>query len=171
MERSNFEIHLDNLGKYRFRVRDPSYRIIAFGEGCNTLNDCLDGVMDIKEIIEEYHDSEITDFTKGETILVLNKPKTEMRTGSYITFSGRLLGHATGEGIENAKITIFENEEENLKETPIAYGYTNNLGGFYIYWVAKKMDGLGSSIELYAKFEGEKTLKSSVSKKIKVDIS
>ena len=171
MDNPAFEIHIDEIGKYRCRVRSPNNRIIAFGEGCNTLNDCMDGIIDVKQTIEEYHDSEITDFTKGETILVLDKPKIGIKIGSTITFSGRLFGHVNGEGIERAKISIFESDKAILKETPIAHGYTNKLGGFYIDWAAKKMDWREGIIEVYAKFEGKKTLNASSSKKTKLVLS
>ena len=168
MDKPTFEIHVDELGKYRYRVRAPNNQIVTFGEGCNTVNDCIDGIMDVKETIDEYHDSEITDFTKGETILVLDKPKNRTQPGTAITFSGRLYGHATGEGIEEAKISIIESDGALLKETTIAQGYTNNLGGFFIDWTIQKMDWWDNSIEIYAKFEGAGNLKSSSSKKTKI---
>jgi uncharacterized protein YegP (UPF0339 family) len=171
MDKPTFEIHIDELGKYRFRVRATNNRIVTFGEGCNTLNDCMNGIMDVKEIIEEYHESTIIDFTKGETTLILEKPKNSIEIGSTITFSGRLFGHTTGEGIKDAKISIFETDGTILKETPIAHGYTNSLGGFYIDWVVKKMDWWDHTIEVMAKFEGEQTAKPSSSKKIKLMLS
>lgn len=152
-------------------MRAPSNEIISFGEGCKTLNDCVEGIMDVKETIEQYNDSEITDFTKGETILILDKPRNRLKIGTTITFSGRLFGHANGEGICKAKITIFESDGLLFNETPIANGYTNGLGGFFIDWKVKKMDWWDNSIELYAKFQGETELKQSSSKKTKVTLS
>jgi hypothetical protein len=127
--------------------------------------------MDVKDTINEYCDSEIIDFTKGETTLVLDKPKNRLKNGTTITFSGRLFGHATGEGIKEAKISIIESDGRILKETPIAQGYTNNLGGFFIDWTIKKMDWWDSSIEIYAKFEGVGKLKPSSSNKTKIILS
>jgi len=75
MNKPSFEIHTDELGKFRFRVRAINNKIITIGEGCNTRDDCINGIMDVKETIEEYHDFTIKDFTIGETILILDKPQ------------------------------------------------------------------------------------------------
>lgn len=171
MDKPTFEIHQDELGKYRCRVRSSDNKIITIGEGCDTRNDCINGIMDVKETIEKYHDSDIKDFTKGETILILDKPKDNVKFGSTITFSGRLFGDVSGEGIEKAKISICESDGAVLKETVIASGYTNILGGFSIDWVVKKMDWWDNSIEVFAKFEGELTLKPSSSRKQKFSLS
>ena len=171
MDKPTFEIHQDELGKYRYRVRASDNKIITIGEGCDTRNDCMNGIIDVKETIEKYHDSEIKDFTKGETILILDKPKNSVAIGSTITFSGRLFGDLSGGGIEKAKISIYESDGAVLKETPIASGYSNILGGFRIDWIVKKMDWWDSSIEVFAKFEGELTLKPSSSQKQKFQIS
>lgn len=171
MNKPSFEIHTDELGKFRFRVRAINNKIITIGEGCNTRDDCINGIMDVKETIEEYHDLTIKDFTIGETILILNKPQKNVKKGSNITFYGKLFGNATGEGIDNARISIYESDGAFLKETPIATGNTNLLGDFNIDWVAKKMDWWDKSIEIYAKFEGAITLKPSSSQKQTVFIS
>ena len=171
MAKSCFEIHKDELGKFRFRVRAPNNRIISIGEGCNTRKSCLRGIMDVKETVKEYQDSAIRDFTIGETILILHKPKTNVKKGSPISLKGRLVGNVTGKGIDNAKICIYESDGALLKETPIAVCVTNVLGDFKIDWVAKKMDWWDSSIEIYAKYEGAGSLKPSFSEKQTVVIS
>jgi len=165
MNKPIFEIHTDELGKFRFRVRSINNKIITIGEGCNTRDACINGIMDVKKSIEEYHDSKIKDFTIGETFLILDEPQKNVKKGSTITFYGRLFGNANGEGIDNAKISIFESDGTFLKEAPIATGDTNSLGDFKIEWLAKKMDWWDNSIEVYAKFEGAVTLKSSSSEK------
>ena len=163
-----FEIHIDENGKFRFRVRDTNNKIITIGEGCNTKGDCITGIMNVKETIEKYHDSEIKDFTNRETVIILDKPEHYTKIGSTITFSGRLFGNVNGEGIEKAKISIYETDGAFLKDTPIASGNTNILGGFNIDWETKKMDWWDNSIEVYAKFEGEVALKPSSSQKQKI---
>ena len=116
MDRPTFEIHQDETGKYRYRVRASNNKIITIGEGCDTRNDCMNGIIDVKETIEKYHDSKIKDFTKGETILILDKPKNSVTIGSTITFSGRLFGDLSGEGIEKAKISIYYNLNTGINE-------------------------------------------------------
>jgi uncharacterized protein YegP (UPF0339 family) len=165
MKKSIFEVHIDELGKFRFRVRNANNKIISIGDGCNTRIACINGIAEVKNSSKEYFNSEIKDFTNGETTLILNKPKNRVKKGSIITFSGRLYGNANGEGLENSKITIYENDGAFLKEIPLASGYTKILGKFNIDWIAKKMDWWDNSIEVYAKFEGEDTLKPSSSQK------
>jgi uncharacterized protein YegP (UPF0339 family) len=165
MEKSTFEVHIDELGKFRFRVRNTKNKIVSIGDGCETRTACINGIADIKKSSKDYFNSEIRDFTNGETTLILNKPKHRVKKGSIITFSGRLYGNANGEGLENSKITIYESDGVFLKEIALASGYTTLLGKFNIDWVAKKMDWWDNSIEVYAKFEGEDTLKMSSSRK------
>jgi uncharacterized protein YegP (UPF0339 family) len=171
MKKSTFEVHIDQLGKFRFRVRNANNKIISIGDGCNTRTACINEIADVKKSSKEYSYYEIKDFTNGETTLILNKPKNKVKKGSTITFSGRLYGNANGEGLENAKITIYETDGALLKEIPLASGYTTILGKFNIDWTAKKMDWWDNSIEIYAKFEGENTLKTSASQKQIVFIS
>ena len=166
MYKPTFEIYLDELGKYRFRVRASNNKIITIGDGCNTRDSCINGIIDVKDSTEEYHDSKIKDFTSGETSLFLNRSKHSIKLGSTITFSGRLFGNVTGEGLDNAKIRIYENDGTLLKETPLASGKTSILGGFNIDWIVKKMDWWDDSIEVLARFDGEDNLKGSYSKKL-----
>lgn len=171
MAKPSFEIHRDELGKFRFRIRADNNKIVSIGDGCNTRDNCLDGIIDVKETVKEYHDYQIRDFTVGETILILDQPKKKVKKGSIITFNGRLYGNVTGKGIDNAKISIFESDGGLIKETPIAVCKTNILGDFSIDWIAKKMDWWDNSIEVYAKFDGVGSLKPSSSEKQTVIIS
>jgi uncharacterized protein YegP (UPF0339 family) len=159
------------LGKFRFRIRAGNNKIVSIGEGCNTRNSCLHGIMDVKETLKEYQNYEIKDFTIGETILILDKPEKKVKKGSIITFNGRLYGNVTGKGIDNAKICIFESDGDFVKGTPIAVCKTNILGDFNVDWIAKKMDWWDNSIEVYAKFDGIGSLKPSSSEKQIVEIS
>jgi uncharacterized protein YegP (UPF0339 family) len=171
MNKSIFEIHEDTLGKFRFRVRAPNNKIVAIGEGCKTKQGCIHGIEDVKETITEYHDAEIKDFTIGETTLILDKLQFEVKKGSIITFSGRLFGNATGDGVVKAPISIYESDGSFLKKTHLVSGNTNGVGDFKMQWVTKKMDWWDNSIEIYAKFEGTSTLKASHSDKQTILIS
>ena len=171
MAKPSFEIHKDELGKFRFRIRADNNKIVSISEWCNTRDSCLDGIMDVKETVKEYHNYQIRDFTIGETILILDQPKKKAKKGSIITFNGRLYGNVTGKGIDNAKISIYESDGGLIKGTPITVCKTNILGDFNIDWIAKKMDWWDNSIEVYAKFDGIGSLKPSSSEKQIVEIS
>jgi len=165
MNKPTFEIHKDHLGKFRFRLRASNNKVVAFGEGCKTRVDCLNGIKDVKETVMEYHDAEIKDYTIGETTLILDAGQRDVKKGSTVAFSGRLFGAASGDGVVKAHINIFESDGALLKETRLASGNTNILGEFNIEWVAEKMDWWDNSVEVYAKFEGVSSLKQSCSQK------
>jgi uncharacterized protein YegP (UPF0339 family) len=170
MSKPIFEIHKDHLGKFRFRLRAANNKVVAFGEGCKTWVDCMNGIKDVKETVMEYKDAEITDYTMGETTLILDEPQCDVKKGSTIAFSGRLFGTASGDGVTKARINIFETDG-TLKETLLTSGTTNIMGDFNIYWVAEKMDWWDSSVEVFAKFEGIPSLKPSCSKKQTIFVS
>lgn len=171
MNKPTFEIHKDALGKFRFRLRATNNKIVAIGEGCETKGGCINGIKDVKEIVKEYHDAEIKDFTTGETTLILDEPQCSVKKGSTVAFSGSLFGNASGDGVVKAIIGIYESDGALLKDTHLASGTTNILGEFNIEWVAKKMDWWDNSVEVYAKFEGASSLKPSCSKKQVIFIS
>jgi uncharacterized protein YegP (UPF0339 family) len=171
MNKPTFEIHVDSLGKYRFRLRAINDKIVAIGEGCRRKSDCINGIKDVKETVKEYHDAEIKDFTDGETTLILDQPKFSVRKGSSVTFSGRLFGNAVGDGLVKTVVNIYESDGSLLKDAHLASGNTNTLGEFNIDWIAKKMDWWDNSVEVYAKFEGTPFLKPSCSEKRVISIS
>ena len=171
MSKPTFEIHKDHLGKFRFRLRASDNKVVAFGEGCKTRVDCLNGIKDVKETVMEYHDAEIKDYTVGETTLILDESQCNIQKGSTVAFSGRLFGTVSGDGVTKAHISIFERDGAFLRETRLASGNTNIMGEFNIEWVAEKMDWWDNSVEVYAKFEGVSSLKPSCSKKQVIFIS
>ncbi len=165
MNKLTFEIHIDQLGKYRFRLRAPNDEIVTIGEGCETKAECINAIKDVKETVKEYHEAEIKDYTIGETILILDEPHSSVQKGSIVAFNGRLFGNADGDGVVEAIINIYESDGALLKDTLLASGNTNILGEFNIKWAAKKMDWWDNSVEVYAKFDGTSFLKPSCSKK------
>ena len=171
MSKPTFEIHKDHLGKFRFRLRASDNKVVAFGEGCKTRVDCLNGIKDVKETVMEYHDAEIKDYIVGETTLILDESQCNIKKGLTVAFSGRLFGTASGDGVTKAHISIFERDGAFLRETRLASGNTNIMGEFNIEWVAEKMDWWDNSVEVYAKFEGVSSLKPSCSKKQVIFIS
>lgn len=171
MIKPTFEIHKDAIGTFRFRLRDANNKIVAFGEGCKTKAGCINGIKDVKETVKEYCEAKIKDYTIGETTLLLDEPTCSIKNGSTVVFSGRLFGHASGDGVVNATIKIYESDGSFLKGPLLASGNTNILGGFNIDWVAKKMDWWDNSVEVFANFEGASSLKPSYSEKQIIFIS
>jgi uncharacterized protein YegP (UPF0339 family) len=154
-----YEIYQDVNGKFRFRLRGISNKILAIGEGYKTKTRCINGINAVKE----YHNAAIKDLTIGETTLILDMPPHRVKKGSSIAFSGRLCGNGQGKGVVDARIGIYESDSPFFNGTPLASGITDLNGSFNIEWIAKKMDWWDNSVEIFAKFEGNTPLKSSVS--------
>ena len=165
-----FEVFQDKAKKYRFRLRTDS-KIISIGEGCNSKESCIEGINEVQETHPEYRNAIVKDYTSGQTTIILNKINYDIKENSRITFTGKLIGNESGDGIVQANISIFESDGSILKETPLASGNTNVLGNFNIDWVAKKMDWWDSSVEVYAKFNGATTLEPACSEKLVLCIS
>ena len=161
-----YEIYQDAQGKFKFRLRGISNKIVAIGEGYKTKSGCINGINSVKE----YNDAAIKDLTIGETTLILDILPSRVKKGSSIAFSGRLYGNELGQGAVKAKVNIHESDGELLKETQVASGVTNLNGDFNIKWIAKKMDWWDNSIEIYANFEGTSSLKPSISEKHSISI-
>lgn len=166
MDEPLYEIYQDADGKFRFRLRGISNKILAVGEGYKTKVRCIKGINAVKK----YHDAAIKDLTIGETTLILDTPPRRVKKGSSIAFSGRLCGNGQGKEVENARISIYESDSPFFNGTPLASGTTDLNGGFNIAWIAKKMDWWDNSIEIYAKFEGMPPLKPSISENHSISI-
>ena len=166
MSNSIFEIFQDAQGKYKFRLRSTNSKIFVVGEGYKTKSDCIRGINELKE----HYNAPVKDLTIGETTLVLDVPPKKIRKGSTIAFSGRLYGNDRGQGAPRVKINILESDGSVFKETFLASGITNLNGDFSIQWNAKKMDWWDNSVEIYANFEGNSSLKPSVSEKHSISI-
>lgn len=161
-----FEIYQDAQGKFKFRLRGISNKIVAIGEGYKTKARCINGINAVKK----YHDAAIKDLTIGETTLILDIPPHNVKKGSGIAVSGRLYGNGLGQGVVKAKISIYESDGPLFKGTYLASGTTNLNGGFNIEWIANKMDWWDNSMEIYANFEGTSSLKPSISEKHAISI-
>jgi uncharacterized protein YegP (UPF0339 family) len=161
MNQPIFELYKDVYGKYKFRLRGTTNKIVAIGGGYKTKSACIEAVNSIKA----HYKSPIKDLTIGDTTLILSIPPHRVKKGSRIAFSGRLYGNGFGEGVPRAKINIYENDGSLLKPKQIASGTTNLRGEFDIKWTVKKMDWWDNSIEIFANFEGTSSLKPSISEK------
>ncbi|MGD9131662.1 MAG: DUF1508 domain-containing protein [Candidatus Bathyarchaeota archaeon] len=166
MDKPIYEIYQDAGGKFRFRLRGVTNKILAIGEGYKTKDRCINGINAVKQ----YHDAAIKDLTIGETTLILDTPPRSVKKGSSIAFSGRLCGNGLGKGVVEARISIYESDSPFFDGTHLASGTTGLNGGFNIEWIAKKMDWWDNSVEIYAKFEGMPPLKASISEKHSISI-
>jgi len=100
--------------------------------------------------------------------LDLDEPPSAVSAGSTIVFTGKLVNATTGEGIDKARIHIHHIDRSGNKF--MASGTTKEDGAFNIEWIAKKLDALHYSGEIYAKFEGDDIYKPSRSNQFTISV-
>jgi len=88
-----------------------------------------------------------------KTILILDSPSSSVAEGSTLIFTGKLVEAITRNPVADKTIKIFESDVGG--DDFLASGITESDGSFSIKWTAKKMDRLGSTVEVYATFEGD----------------
>ena len=90
--------------------------------------------------------------TPVKTILILDAPPSEVKEGSIVTFTGKLVEAGTGRPVPGATIKIYDSDVG--PDDLMASGVTDEEGRFSIKWRAKPMDPFDRTVEVYAKFEG-----------------
>lgn len=103
-----------------------------------------------------------------KTTTILEKPPETAVKGTIIRFTGRLVETATEDPIANKLMKIFDSDVG--RDDPLASGTTMNDGSFVTKWTAKKTDRWATASEIYAKFEGDESHKSSMSGKYTVTL-
>ena len=174
MTNPKYEVFTDSVGEFRFNLRASNGEIIAASEGYETREGVINGI----EAVQRSCDAEIEDFTVdqatkemdetagieevckepaaglNDTVLLLDDLSDTVKSGSTITFTGKLTVHDTVEGIGCADIDIFEQDRSFMRDDLLASGATNNDGSFGIDWVAKQKDFWDDKIQVYALFKG-----------------
>ncbi|MCS7119674.1 MAG: hypothetical protein RMJ07_00770 [Nitrososphaerota archaeon] len=81
----------------------------------------------------------------------MEKPPKKIRSGSSITFTGRLIEYESRRPLQNATARLIVKDEgrDDLIDSSIA----DNVGRFFAVWMARRMDFHGNIAEVYAKFE------------------
>jgi len=105
------------------------------------------------------------------TLLTLNTPSSSVGEGDTITFTGRLIRADTGAGIAYATVKIYDSDTWPTPHDLLASGTTDAYGYFSISWVAKPMDWLDRTVEIYAKYDGSSVYNSSTSSQYTVTVT
>ena len=100
--------------------------------------------------------------TPLRTITSLDEPPSKVVKGSIVTFTGRLLEEETSKPIAERTIKLLD--QDIGRDDVLSTGVTNFDGTFAISWKARKTDALDSTVEIYAKFEGDNKFRCSNSK-------
>jgi len=180
-----YQVFTDDNSKFRFNLSASNGEIIAASEGYETKAGVMNGV----EAVKRSCDSTIEDMTltqpepespyetimaapveaegtviSGAAQLDFSPPKTAKK-GSTVTFTGKLLTKSSGEPISGAKVEILDADRSFMKDDIMAFGTTAEDGSFSIDWIAKHMDWMDNTVEVYALFKGKDPLKPTCSKK------
>jgi uncharacterized protein YegP (UPF0339 family) len=165
-----YEVFTDVASKFRFNLSAPNGEIIASSEAYESKQGCMNGI----EAVQNSCDAEIEDLTTGQmvkeapeappepvagavdTTLEMSCPPTSVDLNSIVTFEGKLMTSDSSKGVGDAKIDIYERDRSFMGDDVLVSGMTNNDGNFKIDWKAKQQDWWDDSVEVYARFEGDK---------------
>jgi len=178
-----YEVFSDVASNFRFNLKAPNGEIIAASEAYETKQNVLRGI----EAVQKSCDAEIEDLTidqeaevsglcpepatgLNDTVLLLSSPPSSLDSGSTVKLKGKLTMHDSMEGVGCVKIEIYEEDPSFMRDDRIALGMTENDGSFVIDWVARQMDYLDDSVEVYAKFAGTENYRSSKSEVYKIRV-
>lgn len=103
-----------------------------------------------------------------KSLLEMENPPKKLKSGSYVTFAGRLLEYESRKPIPNAIVRIMESDVG--KDDLIGSAVTDSEGRFTFTWRAKKMDAHDNTVEVYAKFEGNEDYQQSRSQQYIIEI-
>jgi uncharacterized protein YegP (UPF0339 family) len=170
-----YQIFADIASKYRFNLSASNGEIIATSEGYETKQGCTNGIKAVKNSCS----SEIEDLTVDQVIeepemveesgsvttkLVFDPPKSTKK-GSIVKLQGKLMRADSEKGISYAKIQIMDADRSFMKDDIVTFAETNSDGFFSVNWIAKHMDWLDNTVEMYAVFKGKDIFKPTCSKK------
>ncbi len=89
---------------------------------------------------------------QSSTRIVLDTPVKEVNYGDTIVFTGKLLNALDNSGITSTPITIYHKGLQ--KNHVLATGETDSNGYFQISWVAKPVEPLSNTVNVFAAFDG-----------------
>ena len=179
-----YQIFIDESSKFRFNLSASNGEIIAASEGYQTKQGCMNGINAVqKSCNAEIEDLTIHQSEKEEEIAEMkaipsekektnsvhtkidfNPPKTAKK-GAAVVFKGRLLKSDSNEGVVNARIDIMDADRSFMKDDLMTTTVTRSDGSFNANWIAKPMDWMDATVEVYAVFKGKDEFKPTCSKK------
>lgn len=165
-----YEVFSDAASKFRFNLCACNGEVIAASEAYETKQGCMNGI----EAVQKSCDAEIEDLTvyqfmeevteapmqpaagAGDTTLKMSCPPTSVDLNSIVTFEGKLMTSDAGKGVGDAKIDIYERDRSFMGDDVLVSGMANKDGNFSIDWKAKQQNWWDDSVEVYARFGGDK---------------
>jgi hypothetical protein len=107
--------------------------------------------------------------SRRNAVLIIDEPLSIMTSNPGLTVTGRLISAENGEGIEGAKIGIYD-VRTLRKDDLIAYGVTSKNGIFTIGDVKSKALRWNKRLRIYVKFFGDDVYKPVVSNQYTINI-
>lgn len=107
--------------------------------------------------------------SRRNAVLIIDEPLGSVTSNPGLTVTGRLISAENGEGIEGAKIGIYD-VRTLRKDDLIAYGVTSKNGVFTISDIKSKALRWNKKLKVYAKFFGDDVYKPAVSDQYAVNI-
>ncbi len=89
-----------------------------------------------------------------ETSLVLSPLPGCLVKGEKVLFNGRLIENSTGQGLQGAKIRIYEEDKSPFGDDYLAFGTTIEDGSFSIEWKVRSLGWMKKTGSVYATFRG-----------------
>jgi small conductance mechanosensitive channel len=86
--------------------------------------------------------------------IVLDEPAAYVTAGENIVFTGKLVEEESGKPIGQRTIKVLD--EDIGRDDSLASGVTGADGSFAISWMAKKTDTFDNTVEIYARFDGDR---------------
>ena len=105
-----------------------------------------------------------------ETNIEFYAAPANITKGNKVAFQGKLSAASSGKGIGGAKIRIYEHDKSILGDDYLAFGKTNKDGTFDITWRARPLTWRKKTGNIYAKFRGNDSAKSSQSSIQQIEI-
>jgi uncharacterized protein YegP (UPF0339 family) len=170
-----YEIFTDVASKFRFNLKAANGEIIATSEGYETKQGCKNGIQAVQNscnaevedltVTQAVEEAEITEESGSVTTKLVFDPPKSAKKGSTVTLQGKLVRADSEEGISQAKIHIMDADRSFMKDDIITFTVTDDNGFFSVNWIAKHMDWVDNTVEIYAVFKGKDAFKPTCSKK------
>jgi hypothetical protein len=108
--------------------------------------------------------------SKRESTLTLDEPLSVVPADSIMRFTGKLASTSKGEGVNGAKIRIYD-VRRTRRDNLMASGTTGSDGTFNIECKVKRMHWWHNTIDIYSKFEGDDIYRPSASNRCTIELA
>jgi uncharacterized protein YegP (UPF0339 family) len=170
-----YTIFTDVVSKFRFNLSASNGEIIATSEGYETKQGCMIGIQAVQNscsakiedltIKQKVEKSEVVEDEGIVTTKLVFNPPISAKEGSTIILQGKLMRADSEEGISDVKIQIMDADRSFMMDDIITFATTKTDGTFSVEWIAKPMDWIDNTVEIYAVFKGKAAFKPTCSKK------